>query len=90
MLGTCLGHKPAVLSQLSPGARLPARVYPPSAEDPGLFCSAGANANQLFWLILVSTEEEKLVLEKSVRHSSKVRGFGFLILNKSKPELSWN
>jgi len=46
-------------------------------EHPGLFCLVRANANELFGLMLVSTEEEKLVLEKSARHSRKVSVFGF-------------
>lgn len=57
---------------LSPGAPLPARFCPLEQRTRGF--SVSGDADQFFWLMLVSTEEEKLVLEKSV---SKVRGFSF-------------
>lgn len=54
-----------------------------SAGDPVLFCSARANGSEFLWLTLGSTEEQKLVLEKSVRRNSK----GRFLKNISKPQL---
>lgn len=74
--GKVFRHKPPVLPWAEPPRSSACQVLPPLPQRTRVYSVfVSANANEFFWLILVSTEEEKLVLEKSVRHSSKVRVF---------------
>lgn len=50
-----------------------------------LFCVISENANEFFRLVLVSSGEEKLVLEKSVRRCCRSQ----VCPNESQRELRW-